>query len=88
MVALNELFIFSAYITIILLLYIILLHCMVAFDYCGNPTTAHPVVKVCAADSPAILRWSGLICPVAGGALFLLSPFGKRLYVNPGFGSR
>ena len=24
------------------------------FDYCGNLTTAHPVVKVCAADSLAI----------------------------------
>ena len=24
------------------------------FDYCGNLTTAHPVVKVCAADSQAI----------------------------------
>ena len=24
------------------------------FDYCCNLTTAHPVVKVCAADSPAI----------------------------------
>ena len=24
------------------------------FDYCGNLTTAHPVVKVCASDSPEI----------------------------------
>ena len=24
------------------------------FDYCGNRTTAHPVVKVCTADSQAI----------------------------------
>ena len=57
-VALNELFIFSAYITILLLLY--LLYCYIVclpFDYCGNLTTAHPVVKVCAADSPAILRF-------------------------------
>ena len=27
------------------------------FDYCGNLTTAHPVVKECAADSQAILRF-------------------------------
>ena len=61
------------------------------FDYCGNLTTAHPVVKVCAADSQAITSlydWSCLLGPVAGGALFSLSPFGKRLYVNPGFGGR
>ena len=45
-------------ITIILLLY--LLYCYIVclpFDYCGNVTTAHPVVKVCAADSQAILRF-------------------------------
>ena len=56
MVALSEFFVFSNFITIILLLY--LLYCYIVccpFDYCGNLTTAHPVVKVCAADSQAIL---------------------------------
>ena len=51
----SEFFYFIPIITIILLLclfsyYIVCL----PFDYCGNLTTAHPVVKVCAADSQAI----------------------------------
>ena len=39
---------FFIYIILYLLVYVL------PFDYCGNLTTAHPVVKVCAADSQAI----------------------------------
>ena len=41
-------FFFFFFIIIYLLVYVL------PFDYCGNLTTADPVVKVCAADSPAI----------------------------------
>ena len=44
----NAMFFFFIYIIIYLLVYVL------PFDYCGNLITAHPVVKVCAADSPAI----------------------------------
>ena len=57
------------------------------FDYCGNLTTAHPVVKVCAADSkaiPSLHNLSGSLVKVMAGPLLSLSPFGKQLYVNPG----
>ena len=38
-----------------LLLYLLCYYIVcLPFDYCGNLTTAHPVVKVCAADSQAI----------------------------------
>ena len=60
-VALNELIIFFClyYYDIITILlyycYIIILY--ICLDYSGNLTSAHPVVKVCVADSPAILRF-------------------------------
>ena len=44
------------YITILLLYYYIVI-LYICLDYSGNLTSAHPVVKVCAADSPAILRF-------------------------------
>ena len=43
------------YFTILLYYYIVILY--ICLDYSGNLTSAHPVVKVCAADSPAILRF-------------------------------
>ena len=41
-------FVFFIYIILYSLVYVL------PFDYCGNLTTAHSVVKVCAADSQAI----------------------------------
>ena len=61
---------------------------MFVIDYCSNLTTAHPVVKVCAADSqaiPSLYELSGSLVKVLAELSFSLSPFGKRLYVNPGF---
>ena len=66
-VALNELiiFLYLSYYDIItvftILLYyyyvIILLKLYICLDYSGNRTSAHPVVKVCSADSPAMRRF-------------------------------
>ena len=39
---------------IIVMFFVLLLHVCLPFDYYDNLTTAHPVVKVCAADSQAI----------------------------------
>ena len=51
----------SKFFYVITIIPIILLLCLfcyyivcLPFDYCGNLTTAQPVVKVCAADSQAI----------------------------------
>ena len=56
-------------------------------DFFGNQTTAHPVVKVCVAVSLASHAY-GRVAPYMlqlRGDLLSLHPFGKRLYVNPGF---
>ena len=53
-------FIYNYYINVFFFFYFFFIYTLyllvyvLPFDYCGNLTTAHPVVKVCTADSPAI----------------------------------
>ena len=61
------------------------------FDYCGNLTTAHSVVKVCAADSkaiPSLHDLSGSLVKLVSELSLIFKSVWQAALCQPGFDGR